>query len=232
VVVALWPPGRAWVQIAVSAVYIAALGAIVAATVCADPIGLATRQGRIDRRDEWRRLRLALPLLGGTFVAYAASTLWGDVLFETEVVRTLADAEVAASAAGFDVAGLPAADRLEVLDRFCAGAIDQEYFAQMSQIIPLLLIGVGIEANFFKALVKRAVGRAMIFVTVLILLVGEALAVSALPSSNQGCGDVLARRHEHAAFIVTLEAAAVGIVMLAWALVIGERERRAEEAER
>jgi hypothetical protein len=35
------------------------------------------------------------------------------------------------------------------VDALCGAAVDQEYFAQLSQVIPLLLVAVGLEAGFF-----------------------------------------------------------------------------------
>ncbi len=60
--------------------------------------------------------------------------------------------------------------------------------------------------------------RAVIVFTVVLLVVGEALALSALPEPNEGCGDVLHGLHEYAAFVLTIEAAFIGLTMLVFAL--------------
>jgi len=98
------------------------------------------------------------------------------------------------------------------------GAVSQEYFAQVSQLIPLVLIGVGIEGRYFRTRLKERIPRATIVFTVVWLVAGEALALSALPESNEGCGEVLHGLHEYAAFVLTIEAAFVGLAMLVFAL--------------
>jgi hypothetical protein len=97
--------------------------------------------------------------------------------------------------------------------------IDQEYFAQISQVIPLLAIALGFESRFTdrgRELVpaELAVG---IF-TILLLVVAEGLAISALPVNNS---DVfLYRWHEYTAFIVTLYACFVALAVLVAVLVL------------
>jgi len=52
--------------------------------------------------------------------------------------------------------------------------ISQEYFAQVSQIIPLLLVATGLEASLFRRNVDNPVRRAMTILTIAVLCVGEA----------------------------------------------------------
>jgi hypothetical protein len=52
-----------------------------------------------------------------------------------------------------------------------------------------------------------------------LLCVGEAMAISVLPSPNAGCGNVLSVSHEYTAFILTLLACFVALATLVWALV-------------
>ena len=97
--------------------------------------------------------------------------------------------------------------------------IDQEYFAQISQVIPLLAIALGFESKFtdrgrelFPA--ELAVG---VF-TILLLVVAEGLAISTLPVNNV---DVfLYRWHEYLAFVVTLYACFVALAVLVAVLVV------------
>jgi hypothetical protein len=97
--------------------------------------------------------------------------------------------------------------------------IHQEYFAQLSQIIPLLLVAIGLEAHFFERLLTEPVQRAMTIVSIVILCIGEALAISALPTDNEGPGDVLYGWHEYSAFVLTVQGVAIVLAILVWALV-------------
>jgi hypothetical protein len=145
-----------------------------------------------------RAIAVLLAVLIGTLAAYIGSTIW-SLQLNADVIRTSAEAGPG------DV---------------CSGAIDQEYFAQLSQVIPLLLVALGLDAGFLR---RRGddMAWALALFTVGLLCVAEALALSTLPEPNVGCGDVLFAWHEYAAFIVTLEASFVALVALVWALVLG-----------
>jgi hypothetical protein len=187
-----------WGDIAASAAYLASLAVILSAIVGASPLHRLIRDGRAEngraengatQDTEWERFRPALPLLVGTAAAYAGSLIWW----------WLRDQAVAA----------------EQVD----GLIHQEYFAQLSQVIPLLLVAVGLEATLFKRLLREPVQREMTIVSVVILCIGEALAISALPTDNERPGNILVTWHEYAAFVLTLEAVFVALALLVWALI-------------
>jgi hypothetical protein len=59
----------------------------------------------------------------------------------------------------------------------------------------------------------------MTIVSIVILCIGEALAISALPTDNEGPGDVLHGWHEYTAFVLTVQGVAVVLTILVWALV-------------
>jgi hypothetical protein len=180
-----------------SLLYVISLGMLVAYTLKVDPVRVLRPWGRTGADEEARRrFRPALPLLVGTLAAYAGSQIWIEQLEP-----------------GTNWSDCSARDPP-------AGAVDKEYFAQLSQVIPLLLVALGIEAGFFRELLRDPVLRAMTIVTVLILVVGEAFAISALPESNKGCGNVLYPLHEYSAFVFTLEASFVALSTLVLALVI------------
>lgn len=141
-----------------------------------------------DRRDFYS----VVPLLAGTLVAYLGSVVWDSYRVMTPACA--------------------------VSDTPCAGLIDQEYFAQLSQIIPLILIAVGLEAGFFRRNFTSPARRAVTINTVLILCLGEVMAISALPLKNEGDA-LLSPWHEYFAFVVTLEAVFVGIAVVIWILV-------------
>lgn len=171
---------------------------------------MLTPGGRAKDRDAWERFSPALPLLVGTLAAYVGSVIYWHEL-EPGAMRTAADPRIVEMSEGLTASQV---------DALCVGAVDQEYFAQLSQVIPLLLVAVGLEAGFFTRF-KEPVPRAMAIFTFLILCVGEVLAISALPEPNQGCGEILYGLHEYTAFILTLEACFVALATLVWALVVG-----------
>ena len=92
----------------------------------------------------------------------------------------------------------------------------------------MLLVAVGLEARFFERLLDEPRQRAMTIFAVVMLCVGEALAISALPKSNQGCDDLLSGWHEYTAFVLTLEACFVALATLMWALISPSDQARRE----
>jgi hypothetical protein len=184
-----------WANLATSLGYVVSLAILLAAVFKADPTGLLRRpQIRKGDQQAWKEFRGALPLLIGTLAAYVGSTAWNSVL-ERGSKRLNCGVE-------------------------CHGAITPEYFAQLSQVIPLLLVAVGIEAGMFRTSLKDSVPRAMTITTVVILCAAEVLALSALPSPNRGePSDILYKWHEYFAFIVTWEACFIALSMLVWALI-------------
>jgi hypothetical protein len=172
---------------------VVACGILFAATVGANPWRVLTRVGRAIDPGGWRRFLPSVPLLIGTYAAYVGASVWYGL--NERAVRSVAEA-------------------MEV-----AGAIKPEYFAQLSQVIPLLLVALGLERRFFERLLKGPVQRALTIFTVLLLCAGEAIAIAALTSPNQGCGRVLYYWQEYTAFLVTLLACFIALATLVWALV-------------
>lgn len=113
--------------------------------------------------------------------------------------------------------------------------VDQQFFAQISQFIPLLIVALGIEANFFKQLLKDVATRAAAILSVAVLCLGEVLALSVLAWPKPPGEETpwflkifwhpeIPRAytlHNYAAFLVTSAAALIGIATLIWVLVIG-----------
>ncbi len=143
---------------------------------------------------EWGTFRAVVPLLVGTTAAYMGSTAWGWYLD-------------------------PLAIRSPDPSGDCTGGVDQEYFAQLSQVIPLLLVALGIEAGLFRSRPRHTVERSVAILTVLVLCIAEALAISALPVSNDACRQLLSPWHEYVAFVTTLEASFVALAVLFSALL-------------
>ena len=100
--------------------------------------------------------------------------------------------------------------------QWTGSGVDQEYFAQMSQVIPLLFVAVGLEGQYFqRAHGKRSEGG-LTAVLLTLLVVGELMALSALvPSSTQGSG--LTAWHEYLGLVTTAFActSALGALILA-----------------
>jgi hypothetical protein len=97
--------------------------------------------------------------------------------------------------------------------------IGKEYFEQVSQVIPLLLIAVGFEAKHFQRYADQAVGKAVIIVTVTTLCFAEVMALTALPLAGKETVNMVASWHRYAAFVITIEACFVTLATLAWALI-------------
>jgi hypothetical protein len=148
-------PDTFWGDLSASLLYIVSLGLLLAATVAANPIWVRTRTGRDRRSDQeaWRRFRPALPLLIGTLAAYVGSVVYWRELVPGSI-RTITDAREEALN-NSDLAGA-------VINDLCVGAVNQEYFAQVSQVTPLLLVALGIERRFFEPFLGELVPRAMI----------------------------------------------------------------------
>lgn len=103
----------------------------------------------------------------------------------------------------------------------CANEISTDFFAQTVQVLPVLLVTLGIEMSFLRrrGSVLRPADRAAPVLTVLLLCVAEALAFSMLVKAHaEHCGTA-AVWHEYTAFVVSVQAMAIGLATLAWLLV-------------
>ncbi|SNS00135.1 hypothetical protein SAMN06893096_101287 [Geodermatophilus pulveris] len=189
----------AGLELATSTAYVASMAMLVLATFAVTPREAIRRRG-----EGWADFSATIPLLVGAFVSYMAAILW--------------EGQIGIAAVRTDCA------------EDCSGSIDPEYFAQLSQIILLLLIGVGLESSHFRRALRSSAQRAGLAVMVLILFLGEVLALSALVRSNQGeADDVLNEGHEYFAFLFVVQAAAVGLAALAWALLANSSELSTSE---
>lgn len=196
----------AW-DVPLSVLYIFAFALLVGGTFGVSP------KGFLDREDPARPDFLAtVPLLVGLLVGYLAGDLWNQSISGL-AERDEGWTEVQECGTNILVDGRP---------NPCQAAVDPEYFAQLSQIIPLILIGVGLEAGFFKQTVKSPVQRAALTLTIVVLLLGEVLAILTLPYPKEGDPDQLVSEWwEFFAFVFVVQAAAVGLATLAWALITG-----------
>ncbi|MDN5859975.1 MAG: hypothetical protein L0H84_15275, partial [Pseudonocardia sp.] len=215
----LLPYDVVWIVVTEALIYIVFLAIMIASTLGATPRNILTSAGRRAGGSlPWIRFRSTIPLLVGTIAAYAGSIAWTFQLDtptapggDPGVLRTRADAVEFVSSRPELLDGLRPSEQYAFIDSLCSGAISPQYFTQLSAVIPLLLVALVFEARFVDQLRLHAVGRAVAIGTILFLGVGEALALSALPQANQGCGHVLGFWHEYVAFVLTLEASFIGL---------------------
>ncbi len=93
--------------------------------------------------------------------------------------------------------------------------IDREYFAQMSEVIPVLLVALAIDASFLSAEARVSTTRWAISVyAVTVLVAAEALAISALPVDNKSEGELLYHAHQYLAFSLTIYGCFVALAAL------------------
>jgi hypothetical protein len=116
------------------------------------------------------------------------------------------------------------------MNQGCANEIAPDFFSNMVQVLPLLLVTLGIEMNFLRrtAAMSHPGQRAAPVITVLLLCIAEGLAFSMLVKSEDvhcGFGAVW---HEYIAFVVTVQATAISLATLVWLLLTNPSETTAE----
>jgi hypothetical protein len=108
--------------------------------------------------------------------------------------------------------------------------VDQEYFAQVVQVIPLLLIALGIEARFFSLdAPSRPIRWAMTVYAILILVIAEALALTALAVDPER--EALYEWHEWIAVTATLYGCFMALAAVVLVLIVGPGVRGRAQAE-
>lgn len=102
-----------------------------------------------------------------------------------------------------------------------SGRVDSEFYAQMSQVLALLIVALGIEVRFFRAAVKDPAHRAVAIMSLSILCIGEVMALSALVRKNAA---EITAWHAYLAFILAVYACLVALATLIWVLVVDPGE--------
>jgi hypothetical protein len=99
----------------------------------------------------------------------------------------------------------------------CINAVSHDFFSQVSQIIPLLLVALGIEARIWHQQLKipSSMGRVTAIVAVIILCIAEIAALFAVSRPNIGCY----APWQVFTFGISIQAVFVGLVTLIWFLV-------------
>ncbi|OYN74457.1 hypothetical protein [Mycolicibacterium sphagni] len=107
----------------------------------------------------------------------------------------------------------------------CAGDISSAYFSDMTNIIAVVLLTVGVELAYVRRVANAADPRHRVvpIFTVLWLCVGEVLAFTMLVKADMGprCG-LAAVWHEYSAFVVSAQALVIGLTTVLWLLVTDE----------
>jgi hypothetical protein len=208
-----------WIDLASSLVFAALMGILMTVSLNADPLTLFSRVRRSVEPTDWARVRAVVPLVIGTFACYIAATAFDD-FFDLDTVRTL-DSEMAA-----EVVAMPIAEKLEALATLCEGAVSPAFFQTVVRVIPLLLLTIGVEFNFFRRALDEPAQRAAAAATVALMSISLLLAVSTLPWADTGCGGVLGYWHEYLTFVVSVQGVATGLATLIWLLVANSPDRR------
>jgi hypothetical protein len=215
-----------WIDLASSAALAIVMGLLMMVSLNGDPRTLVSAARRAADPTDWVRVRAVVPLAIGTFACYIASTAFDD-FFDLDTVRVL-DPEMAA-----EVAAMPLAGQLGAFATLCEGAVSPAFFQQVVAVIPLLLLTLGVEFNFFRRALDEPAQRAAAAATVALMAVGLLLALSTLPWAGSGCGGVLGYWHEYLTFVVAVQGIATGLATLLWLLVVNAPDQRiAAEANR
>ncbi len=125
--------------------------------------------------------RPVVPLIVGILACFIGATLFVDY-FDADTVRSVPP-EMAA-----EIAVLPLNDRLDVLSSLCQNTVNPWYFQNIVEVLPLLLLALGVEFNFFRRTLRDPAQRAATAATVAVIALGLVFALSTLPWARDECG--------------------------------------------
>ena len=208
-----------WIDLVSSVALAALMGILMMVSLNGDPLTLFSRVRRSAEPTDWARVRAVVPLVIGTLACYIAATAFDD-FFDLDTVRVL-DPEMEA-----EVGAMPIAEKLGALATLCEGAVSPAFFQTVVRVIPLLLLTIGVEFNFFRRALDEPAQRAAAAATVALMSIGLSLAVSTLPWADTGCGGVLGYWHEYLTFVVSVQGVATGLATLIWLLVASSPDQR------
>jgi hypothetical protein len=208
-----------WVDQVLAVLLALATGLVLASALNADPLTLVSARKRAEMPLDWQRVRAVVPLVIGSYAAYAGAGLWWDAR-SIDVMREL-DPAIAA-----EVQTIPISLRGQFYVFSCWGAVSPRYFDQMAYVIPMLLITLGIEAGFFRRRLRDPIQRVSTGAVVLVMSLGLIGALSTLPWEGVGCGQVLSKWHEYIVFVLTLQAVFIGLTTLVWQLLVALPDAR------
>ncbi|MEZ0053004.1 hypothetical protein ABIA30_004029 [Mycobacterium sp. MAA66] len=169
-------------------------GVLLMTSLQADPMTVISRKRRNDREGHWHRARALLPVLAGSYLALIAQSF-----------------------------GVPMLLGLHRDKITCGPLVSSLYYAQMTQVLPLLLITLGIELNFFRRASASAdfTDSATSVTTIIVLAVAEIWSFVALVipdgvlalTSNDFCISAM-----NIGLVVTLQALGIGLATIVWLL--------------
>ena len=222
-VLRLFPVEAIGLDLLTATVYAAAMGLTMAASLNADPLALFSTARRVALPTDWVRVRAVVPLVFGTWLCYLAASAFVDY-FDLRAVRALDPATAD------KVAEMPMPEQMAVLSQLCQGAISPVFFELIVEVLPVLLLTLGIEFNYFRRTLTDAGQRAATAATVTVMAAGLVGALSTLPWDGQGCGDVLSSWHEYVAFLFAVQGVFTGLATLVWLLVASTPDVAASRA--
>ncbi len=220
-VISSHPP--TWVDQLVAVLLALAMGLVLASSLNADPLTVVSSRKRAENPLDWQRVRAVVPLVIGSYAAYAGAALWWDAR-SVDVQRELPP-DIAAQ-----IENIPVMLRGQFFVFSCWGAVSPRYFDQMTYVIPMLMITLGIEAGFFRRHLRDPIQRVATGVAVMVMSLGLVGALSTLPWEGLGCGQVLSKWHEYIVFVLTLQGVFIGLTTLVWQLLVALPEARPVEA--
>lgn len=212
----LWaavPDAHVVVDLLTAVAYVIALAILVISALNADPRTLFSARLRRALPTDWRRAAATGPLIVGCIAAFLGATLWSDY-FDPTAVRNL-HPQLAR-----EIEQLPLTDRIVVESEVCDEGINPTYFQHIADVLPVLLLALGVEFNFFRRSWRDPVQRAAMIVTVTVMCAALVLALSTLPFDARECDDILAAWHEYAAFTVTLQAVFMALATVLWLMLM------------
>lgn len=200
------------VELACSACFLLAMAIVMMTTLNAHPMTWFSAQARATMPNDWQRAGATAPLIVGSIAAYVGAALWADY-FNPLAVRSL-DPALAA-----EVAQMAPVEQLITMEQLCDEGINPSYFQHIAEVIPVLLLALGLEFNYFRQAVREPVQRAVMVITVSVMCTALVLALSTLPWDGAGCSDVLQPWHEYLAFTVSLQAIFMALTTVLWMLL-------------
>jgi hypothetical protein len=200
------------IDLLAATVYAMAMGLTMAASLNADPLTLLSAGRRVALPIDWARVRAIVPLVLGTWLCYLAASAFVDY-FDVGTQRQIDPATAS------EVADLPMHEQAAVLSQLCQSAISPAFFHQVVGVLPVLLLTLGIEFNYFRRTLTDAGQRAATAATVAVMAAGLVAALSTLPWDGQGCSDVLSSWHEYVALLLAVQGVFTGLATLVWLLI-------------
>ena len=210
-----------WVPLISAVVFAATMGVLMASSLNADTRTVFNAARREAQPTDWRRVRAVVPLVLGTFACYLAAIVYARFL-DTDTIRAL-PAEIAGQ-----VSALPLPERLAALAVVCENAINPGYFQHVVAVIPLLMLTLGVEFNYFSNNLLDPAHRATTAATVAVMSAALLIALSTLSFDGVGCGGEQSGWHEFLAFVVSHSAQGIftGLATLVWMLVASTPDGR------